>query len=238
MRKDTVYEKDEDGMSEVVLHDSLYLLEFSLCVFVGVYVLAMHTRGSPASQAQVSLPAWGHLTKFSQDIETRLMRIKFISDVRSQSRLARRRMMCLNELPVLLDVVILGLSAGLSFNASLELYCAHYSGSLSEVFKEVLMCERLGVMSKREGLVQLSEKMQLDALSRFISSVIQALECGSPLVDILQGQAQAIRDAQQSELEEQIEKVPVKMLIPMGVLIVPAMLIAILGPLVAAATSS
>ena len=36
-------------------------------------------------------------------------------------------------------------------------------------------------------------------------------------------------------MEEEIEKVPVKMLIPLGTLIVPAMLLAILGPLVAPA---
>lgn len=224
-------------MSDVVLHDSLYVIEFMLCVFMGVYVLTMHARGSPTSYAITTLPVPRRLYTFIHDVHRRILGIKPLSDMLSQSRLAKKRMMCLNELPVLLDVVILGLSAGLSFNASLELYCAHYSGSLAEVFEEVLMCERLGVMSKREGLIQLSQKMKLDALSRFISSVIQALECGSPLVDILQGQAQAIRDAQQSELEEQIEKIPVKMLIPMGVLIVPAMLIAILGPLVAAATS-
>lgn len=32
-------------------------------------------------------------------------------------------------------------------------------------------------------------------------------------------------------MEEEVEKVPVKMLIPLGTLIVPAMLLAILGPL-------
>ena len=36
-------------------------------------------------------------------------------------------------------------------------------------------------------------------------------------------------------MEEEIERVPVKMLIPMGTLIVPAMLLAILGPLLGSA---
>jgi len=36
-------------------------------------------------------------------------------------------------------------------------------------------------------------------------------------------------------VEEQIEKAPVKMLIPLGTLIVPAMLLAILGPLLSSA---
>ena len=66
-------------------------------------------------------------------------------------------------------------------------------------------------------------------------SVSQALAFGSPLAAVLEQQAQAIRDEQRSEMEERIEKVPVKMLIPMGTLIVPAMLIAILGPLLGSA---
>ncbi len=36
-------------------------------------------------------------------------------------------------------------------------------------------------------------------------------------------------------VEEQIEKAPVKMLIPLGTLIVPAMLLSILGPLLSTA---
>ena len=36
-------------------------------------------------------------------------------------------------------------------------------------------------------------------------------------------------------MQERIEKVPVKMLVPLGTLVVPAMLLAILGPLLSAA---
>ena len=44
-----------------------------------------------------------------------------------------------------------------------------------------------------------------------------------------------MRDEQRSEVEEEIERVPVRMLIPLGTLIVPAMLLAILGPLLGSA---
>ena len=47
---------------------------------------------------------------------------------------ARRRAECLSELPVMLDVVTLGLSAGLSFDSSLELYCERYGSELSRLF--------------------------------------------------------------------------------------------------------
>ncbi len=40
------------------------------------------------------------------------------------------------------------------------------------------------------------------------------------------------------QVEEEIERVPVKMLLPLGVLVVPAMLLAVLGPLMAQALGS
>lgn len=144
-------------------------------------------------------------------------------------------MMCLQELPTLLDVITLGLSSGLSFEASLDLYCMHYNGVLAQLFQRQLLQYRLGVISRRAALQDIADDLHIDALTRFISTVIQALECGSPLVGVLSDQAQSIRDAQRFELEEEIEKIPVKMLIPMGVLIVPAMLISIMGPLLASA---
>ena len=70
------------------------------------------------------------------------------------------------------------------------------------------------------------------ALRRFADAVTQALTFGSPLSAVLEQQAQAIRDEQRAEMEAEIERVPVKMLIPLGTLIVPSMLLSILGPIV------
>lgn len=227
-------------MDKEMLQDLGIAAQCGLCVATAWYVLMMRTRtrGSPRSiagsvyaQNQSGL----QLERIIQLFRQFCFSIGFIRHFVERTELQKRRMVCLQQLPVLLDVVILGLSAGLSFDASLDLYCSHYQGALADAFSAVMLQERLGIVSKREALLKLDQDMKLDALSRFISSVVQALECGSPLVHILAGQAEAIRDAQRSELEEQIEKVPVKMLIPMGTLIVPAMLISIVGPLIASA---
>ena len=59
----------------------------------------------------------------------------------------------------------------------------------------------------------------------------EALAFGAPLAEALEGQAHVIRDEQRAQVEERIERVPVKMLIPLGTLVVPAMFLAVLGPL-------
>ena len=59
----------------------------------------------------------------------------------------------------------------------------------------------------------------------------EALAFGSPLASVLEAQGKLLRDEERLAAEERIEKVPIKMLIPLGTLVVPAMLLAILGPL-------
>jgi len=80
----------------------------------------------------------------------------------------------------------------------------------------------------------MARRMGIAPLDRFVGVVTQALAFGSPLAATLEQQAQAIRDEQRAQMEEEIEQVPVRMLIPLGTLIVPAMLLAILGPLLGA----
>lgn len=152
---------------------------------------------------------------------------------REEARVRRLRVM--QQMPGLLDILTLGLSAGLSFDASLELYCSRFDTELAGVFREALLTWRIGVMSREETLEGVAGRLDVAAVRRFASAVSEALAFGSPLARVLEQQADVLRDEQRSEVEEEIEKVPVKMLIPLGTLIVPAMLLSILGPLVAPA---
>lgn len=72
------------------------------------------------------------------------------------------------------------------------------------------------------------------ALESFSVAVGQALLLGAPLAETLAGQSTEIRAAHRAEVERQIERAPVKLLIPTGTLILPALLLSILGPLLAA----
>lgn len=158
-------------------------------------------------------------------------RLPIVSRLRRRSTIAQRRTSCLKEMPLLLDVVTLGLMAGLSFDSSLELYYERCEGGLADAFREAALTWRMGASTRDEALLGLADELGVAALERFAGVVSQALAFGSPLAATLERQAQTIREEQRSQMEEEIERVPVKMLIPLGTLIVPAMLLAILGPL-------
>lgn len=147
----------------------------------------------------------------------------------TSSRWTRERIM--REMPTFLDILTLGLSAGLSFDASVELYCARYQTVLAERMSNAVLAWRLGACGRDEALERIAIEAGAPAMRRFAATVGEALAFGSPLAGVLEHQAEAIRAEQRAHVEEDIERMPVRMLIPLGTLIVPAMLLAILGPL-------
>lgn len=155
--------------------------------------------------------------------------------LRADGEKAREKRECLAQMPVMIDVVVLGLSAGLSFDSSLELYCSRYGDALSRELGHALLSWRMGAETRGEALERAASSLGAPQLARFGSVVCESLAFGSPLAETLERQAQVMRDEQRSFVEEEIERAPVKMLVPLGTLIVPAMLLAILGPLLGSA---
>ena len=152
---------------------------------------------------------------------------------RSRSLRAEERARCLDELSELIDVVALGLAAGVSFDASLQIYCSRYKTALADLMGDAMRSWRLGLSTRREALGSLARELDVPAFTMFADTVCESLEFGAPLASALVSQAEAVRAARRSAVQENIEKAPVKMLVPTGTLVLPAMLLAILGPLLA-----
>ena len=196
------------------------------CAFAASYVLCSG-KEVPTHVRTAQADPLGELT-------TRLLSLPPFARMAEGAAVLRGRTDCLRQMPVMLDVVTLGLSAGLSFDSSLELYCQRYDNGLSRALDGAMLSWRLGTASRDEALARAAQRLGVSSLDRFASVVSQALAFGSPLAATLEQQAQTIRDEQRAQVEEEIERVPVKMFIPLGTLIVPAMLLAILGPLLGA----
>lgn len=140
----------------------------------------------------------------------------------------------LAEVSEMIDVVRLGLSAGLSFDASLEMYCQNRRTALAGALDGARISWQVGMGSREAELMAVADRMGVRALESFAVSVGQALALGAPLAETLAAQSREIRIAHRAEVERQIERAPVKLLIPTGTLILPALLLSILGPLLAA----
>ena len=140
----------------------------------------------------------------------------------------------LGEVSEMIDVVRLGLSAGLSFDAALEIFCANRRSPLTVRLERAYMAWQVGVGAREDELLAAAQDLDVRALETFAITVGQALALGAPLAETLAAQSREIRAAHRAAVEREIERAPVKLLIPTGTLILPALLLSILGPLLGA----
>lgn len=136
------------------------------------------------------------------------------------------------ELSQLVEVLVLGLKSGLSFDRSLELYCHYFSCGLSHACKRFQAQWHHGFLTRAEGLRTLAESYDSPLFERVMESIIRSLRFGTSMAETLSNAGTEIRATRKTKLEEKVAKAPVKMLIPIGTLILPAMLIFILGPII------
>lgn len=144
------------------------------------------------------------------------------------------RCVSLADVALMIDVIRLGLMAGLSFDAALELYCTHQAGALPKRMNRARLSWQMGIGSRGGELEHAAHDLHERALESFAVAVEQALSVGSPLSETLAAQSREIRAAHRASIEREIERTPVKLLIPTGTLILPALLLSIVGPLLAA----
>lgn len=142
---------------------------------------------------------------------------------------------CERQMPELLDILGLGLAAGLSFDASLELYCSRRRGELAGEMRSAMLAWQMGLAARPRALDEMAGRVGSASVRRFADAVQEALAFGAPLAGTLERQASSLREEQRAATQQRVEEAPVRMLIPLGTLVVPAMLLAILGPLLSAA---
>ncbi len=134
------------------------------------------------------------------------------------------------HLPEMLDVVALGMRSGLSFDTSLGLYSEHFDTVLSRELASAQRQWTSGLVRRDEALRKVAASYDSAVFSRVVETIIRSIRYGSSMVQSLEGDAVEARNAYQAVREERIAKAPVKMMLPTGVLILPAMLLMILGP--------
>jgi tight adherence protein C len=69
-------------------------------------------------------------------------------------------------------------------------------------------------------------------MSNLVSAIIQAERYGVPIGQALRTQSEDLKRHRSQFMREQVMKAPVKMMVPMAILIMPALLFVLGGPLV------
>lgn len=134
-------------------------------------------------------------------------------------------------LPDALDMLSVGMSAGLSFDGTVIEVADKWHNALTEELELTIREMRLGA-SRHDALINLGNRTNIEDIRLLITALVQADELGTSLAATLTIQAEQLRLSRKHRAEEMAHKAAVKMLIPLVGLIFPALFVVILGPAV------
>lgn len=149
----------------------------------------------------------------------------------AKGRIQQRRDDLERELPQMLSMVSLGLRGGLSFDRSFSLYAEGFSTDFASACLNAQRRWEMSLATREDSLRELASSYDSDLLAQAIESMIRCLRLGTALADGLEALAYEARNQYSMRCKEAIAKAPVKMLVPTGALILPAMLILVMGPI-------
>lgn len=133
------------------------------------------------------------------------------------------------ELPNALDMLSVCADAGLGFDQSIQRISLYWDTELGHEFKLVTQELEMGI-TRADALTNMSNRLDVEDLSRFVAIMIQAEKIGMSYADVLHSQAQQMRILRQYWAREIANKLPAKMVIPLAIFILPALIAVILGP--------
>lgn len=136
-----------------------------------------------------------------------------------------------HQLPDMMDLLSVSVAAGLGFDQALSYVVLKSEGALIQELEIAQRQIALG-RARKEALGQLAERCNSLELQTFVSAVLQADEVGASMRNVLQIQAEVIRETHRQDVEEKAQKLSTKMLIPLVLFIFPVMFIILLGPAV------
>lgn len=143
----------------------------------------------------------------------------------SQRRLDEIR----RQLPESLDLLAVSVGAGLGLQGALANVAEHSEGALATEWRRVLGDIRLGA-SLVEALSGLAARADIAEVRHFVASVILAVELGASLGPVLRAQAAHARAQRHLRISEKAHTIPVKVLFPLVLCLLPALLLVVLGP--------
>ena len=143
--------------------------------------------------------------------------------------IANRQRKIVRALPDALDMLVICIEAGQSFDHALKRVSARWYNPLTEEFSRILTVMALG-RSRREALTSASERVGLPDMSNLISAILQADQLGVSIGAVLRVQAYQMRLLRRQRAEELAREASIKLLFPLVFLIFPSMFAVLLGP--------
>lgn len=146
-----------------------------------------------------------------------------------RARLRARQRQALRELPLFLDLMRVAVEAGQGVDAALLHVAPHLSGPLHEETQRLLQRLRLGY-DREEAMNVFARRLGCEEAHVLVAAILQAERTGGGLAPALASQASYLRERLRRRAQEEARKAPIKMLVPMALCLLPAMMLLLMGP--------
>lgn len=153
----------------------------------------------------------------------------FFPQIWLTSRINRRQKEIRKAMPDALDLLTICVEAGLGFDAAMAKVAEKWESELSLAFARVIQEIQLGKI-RREALRDMADRIGIPEMTSFVAAVIQSEQLGVSMAKVLRIQSDQMRVRRRQAAEEEAHKAPVKMLIPMALLIFPSLMITLMTP--------
>ena len=144
-------------------------------------------------------------------------------------QIKKRRVEIQRALPDALDMLTIGVEAGLAFESALLRVGDQWNNALSQEFRRVVSEMRIGV-SRNESLRRMADRVGVEDLSTFVAVLIQSNMLGVSISQVLKTQADQMRLKRRQYAEEMAHAATVKIVMVLVFFILPSLFIVILGP--------
>lgn len=148
-----------------------------------------------------------------------------------RTRVRRRQHAILRALPDALDMLTIGVEAGLAFESALLRVGQQWRNPLTDEFSRVVGEMRMGT-GRTRALERMVERTGVDELATFVAVLVQSTQLGVSIAQVLHSQAEQMRVIRRQRAEEQARQASVKVVVVLVFFIFPSMFIVILGPAV------
>jgi tight adherence protein C len=195
-------------------------IRFILAVLLGGLVIAMVLNSpSPVPSDNIMFIGGAILGGF------------YLPQIMLSRKITQRQKEIRKAMPDALDLLTICVEAGLGFDAALSKVAEKWETELSLAFARVIREVQLGKV-RREALKDMSDRLGIAEMTSFVAAIIQSEQLGVSMAKVLRIQSDQMRLKRRQRAEEEAHKAPIKMIIPMALLIFPTIIIIILTPAV------
>jgi tight adherence protein C len=149
----------------------------------------------------------------------------FIVNKRRQERFDRMD----RQMPDMIDLLVVTIEAGLGILASMKVASESLPDPLGQELRLTLQEQRMG-LSVGESIDSFGKRADTPNVRTFVRSLTQGEKLGVSIGTTMRNLALEMRKRRRAMIEEQAQKVPIKMLFPLAIFIFPAMFIVLLVP--------